>query len=114
MKTKYQIYFQDDKDIQFNWFEADSKLEKSLSKHFKILNIGSKKCKGKKLDPKKYLLKVLGKRPVYTKRDNPRYMDNTARCSMLYTSPITKEMIELSQMLWDKHKKEIDKLIKLL
>lgn len=114
MKTKYQIYFQDYEDVEFNWFEADSSLEKKLSKYFQVLNTGSKKCKGKRLNPKKYLLEVLGKRPVYIEKDSELDMTNMCGASCFYIEPPTKEMVEISQMLWDEQKKEIDKLIKLL
>ena len=62
MKTKYQIYFQDYDDVEFNWFEADSKLEDKLSKYFKILSVGSKKCSGRKINTKVYLKKLIGKK----------------------------------------------------
>ena len=112
MKTKYQIYFQEWEDIEFNWFEADSKLEDKLSKYFNILNIGSKKCKGKKINPKTYLKKLIGKRPIFKKDDGFTAPDFP--CSMIYSPPPSKNEVELSQMLWDRNKENIGKLIKLL
>ena len=93
--------------------KADSKLEDKLSKYFKILKCGSKKCSGRKINPKVYLKKLIGKKPVYTK---PKNNTTFSECSgsFFYTTPPTEQMVKLSQLLWDKNKKEIDKLIKLL
>lgn len=113
MKTKYQIYSQDYEDIFFNWFEADDSLEKKLSKYFNILSLGSKKCKGTKINPIKHLKELLGKRPIYREtkdEDIPSGMTG----SFMYIKPPTKEEVEFAQMLWDKENKEITKIINLL